>query len=150
MSTSTSATQVVPRTGERASGRGSRRFLTILAALICVAAANVYFLKGAEIAKPGSVATGWSFFQLEAAPPPIYATGAVRSGRSARISPPVAGIVSRVVPDKFAQVHTGEVLIELDRRQALAALDQERVALDTAKVEESAAHQYLDYLEAQA
>jgi HlyD family secretion protein len=124
--------------------------LTILSALVCLAGANVYFLKGFVSFPSDSGPTGWSVFQLEAPPPPIYATGTVRSVRSARVSPALAGVVSRVIPDKFAHVRAGDVLIELDCRGSQVALDQDRLALETAQVEEAGAQQYLTFLESQA
>jgi HlyD family secretion protein len=152
MSTTTSPVRVIGESSEPASQGGSsfRRASVIVAALIVIAAANVYIFRGFETSTPDSIAAGWILFHLEAAPPPIYATGSVRSRRSARVSPPVAGLVSRVVPDKFSHVRAGEVLIELDCRQSLAALEQARLTLETARVEEAGAREYLDFLEAQA
>ncbi|HKF54537.1 MAG TPA: efflux RND transporter periplasmic adaptor subunit [Blastocatellia bacterium] len=131
-------------------GQSSRRVLTVLSALACLAGANVYFFRGFLASPADSAATGWTLFQLEAPPPPIYATGSVRSIRSARVSPALAGVVSRVIPDKFAHVRAGDVLIELDSRASQVALDQDRLALETAQVEEAGARQYLSFLEAQA
>jgi HlyD family secretion protein len=151
MTTSTTAAQAIGQGRQFLNRRpGSRRVATGFAVLVCIAAANFYFLKGRETSRTDPNATGWTVFQLEAPPPPIYATGSVRSSRTARISPPVAGVVSRVLPDKFTQVHAGDVLIELDRRQSMATLDQETLALETAQVEEAGARQYLEYLEQQA
>ena len=149
------STNVPVAIGQNASGASKpqlshRRVWTIIAALIGVAAANVYFLKPFEAPRSAPGATGWSIFQLEAQPPPIYATGSVRSRRSARVSPPVAGVVSRVIPEKFSQVRAGDVLIELDCRQSRAALEQESLALETAQLEETGAREYLDFLQAQA
>ncbi|HEU4390678.1 MAG TPA: efflux RND transporter periplasmic adaptor subunit, partial [Blastocatellia bacterium] len=111
---------------------------------------NVYLMKGYGTSRPELPATGWSTFQFEAPPPPIYATGSVRSRRSARVSPPLAGVVSRVIPEKFSQVRAGDLLIELDSRQSRAALSQEKLALETAQVEEAGAREYLAFLEGQA
>src|SRR5437868_2382196 len=81
------STNVPVAIGQNASGTSKpqlshRRVWTIIAALIGVAAANVYFLKPFEAPRSAPGATGWSIFQLEAQPPPIYATGSVRSRRS--------------------------------------------------------------------
>ncbi|MDR1728342.1 MAG: efflux RND transporter periplasmic adaptor subunit [Acidobacteriota bacterium] len=63
------------------------------------------------------------------------------------MSPPVSGVVRRVVPERFAAVKTGDTLVELDDRQGVENLRQERVNLEAARVQLVQAQDQLGHLQ---
>jgi HlyD family secretion protein len=124
----------------------SKKYVTWFLAIGLLAAANGiywYFLPASQsAASPGK----YDFFTVDSAPPDIYSTGIIKSDRSAKISPPVAGIVRRIVSERFSTVKAGSVIIELDDLQSSESLRQETINLETLKIQVRQAQDSLKYL----
>jgi len=88
----------------------------------------------------------YSYFTVYPASPDIYSTGVIKSDKSARISPPIAGIVRRVIPERFSSVKAGDVLIEMDNRQGIENLRQEEINLEALNMQLNQANAYLEHL----
>lgn len=111
--------------------------VTALLAVLLIGGGNVWLVMRSGAAEAGASPAGGErrSFELAALPPPVSATGLVQSRRVTRISPPVAGLVRRVVPERFTFVRAGETVVELDAQQAAQGLRQEEVGLDAAQLQ---------------